>query len=90
VYTFNDIRRNNRKYILPMKTSPVITVLMPVYDCAAYVESAVRSVLDQTFTDFEFLTQRGVALAFGTMAAFAVFDEVVFGFGGACGGSHQG
>jgi glycosyltransferase involved in cell wall biosynthesis len=38
-----------------MKTSPVITVLMPVYDCAAYVESAVRSVLDQTFTDFEFL-----------------------------------
>jgi glycosyltransferase involved in cell wall biosynthesis len=38
-----------------MKTPPVITVLMPVYNCAAYIESAVRSVLDQTYTDFEFL-----------------------------------
>lgn len=38
-----------------MKHSPEISVVMPVYNCASYVERGVRSVLDQTFTDFEFL-----------------------------------
>lgn len=32
---------------------PLVTVLMPVYNGARYVERAVRSVLNQTFTDFE-------------------------------------
>ena len=34
---------------------PALSVVMPVYNCAAYVDDAVRSVLDQTFRDFEFV-----------------------------------
>lgn len=34
---------------------PSVTVLLPVYNAAAYVEEAVRSILQQTFTDFELL-----------------------------------
>lgn len=33
---------------------PAITVLMPVYNSEKYVEEAIESVLNQTFTDFEF------------------------------------
>jgi len=32
-----------------------ITVIMPVYNCVRYVQEAVDSILEQTFTDFEFL-----------------------------------
>jgi len=38
-----------------MTTAPAITVLMPVYNAAAYVAKAVQSTLDQSFTDFELL-----------------------------------
>lgn len=38
-----------------MKSSPTISVLMPVYNTERYVAKAVDSVLSQTFTDFEFL-----------------------------------
>ena len=34
---------------------PPVTVLMPVYNGERYVASAVKSILDQTFRDFEFL-----------------------------------
>lgn len=34
---------------------PKVTVLMPVYNGAPYLREAIQSVLDQTFTDFEFL-----------------------------------
>ena len=34
---------------------PAVSVLMPVYDAAAYVGHAVESILGQTFGDFEFL-----------------------------------
>ena len=33
----------------------MITVLMPTYNNAEYVETAVRSILAQSFADFEFL-----------------------------------
>jgi hypothetical protein len=36
-------------------SSAKVTVLMSVYNGARYLESAVRSILDQTFRDFEFL-----------------------------------
>lgn len=36
-------------------TTPAVTVLMPVYNGAAHLREAVDSILDQTFTDFEFL-----------------------------------
>lgn len=34
---------------------PAITVLMPVYNSERYIAKAVKSILDQTFRDFEFL-----------------------------------
>lgn len=37
-----------------MKT-PVVSVIMPVYNTAKYVEAAINSVLAQTYTDFELL-----------------------------------
>lgn len=36
-------------------TSPLVSVLMPVYNAGAYLESAIKSVIDQTFQDFEFV-----------------------------------
>lgn len=38
-----------------MSASPKITVLMPVYNCELYVKEAVDSILNQTFSDFEFI-----------------------------------
>ena len=35
--------------------TPIITVLMPVYNCELYIQEAVESILNQNFTDFEFL-----------------------------------
>lgn len=35
--------------------SPAVTVLMPVYNGAAFLPESIRSVLAQTFTDFELL-----------------------------------
>ncbi len=34
---------------------PAITVLMPVYNAEKYLKQAIESILNQTFTDFEFL-----------------------------------
>ena len=34
---------------------PLITVLMPVYNCESYIKEAIESILLQTFTDFEFI-----------------------------------
>ncbi len=36
-------------------TAPAITVLLPVYNGAHYLAAAIDSILQQTFTDFEFL-----------------------------------
>jgi len=38
-----------------MKSNPKITVLMPVYNGAKYLDLAIQSVLNQTYKDFEFL-----------------------------------
>lgn len=35
--------------------APAITVLMPAYNAAPYIEEAIRSVLQQSFNDFELL-----------------------------------
>jgi glycosyltransferase involved in cell wall biosynthesis len=35
--------------------TPAITVLMPVYNAAAYVKEAIKSILHQTYNDFELL-----------------------------------
>ena len=31
------------------------SIILPVYNCAAYLESAIHSVLDQSYTDYEFI-----------------------------------
>lgn len=36
-------------------STPIVSVVMPVYNTAKYVQAAVESVLAQTFTDFELL-----------------------------------
>ncbi len=36
-------------------TSPIVTVLMPVYNGEHYLSDAIESILNQTFTEFEFL-----------------------------------
>ncbi len=38
-----------------MSSTPAVTVLMPAYNAGRYIGEAVRSVLGQTFADFEFL-----------------------------------
>jgi glycosyltransferase involved in cell wall biosynthesis len=38
-----------------LKTTPKITVLLPVYNCELYVQTAVESILHQTYADFELL-----------------------------------
>ncbi len=34
---------------------PEISVVMPVYNAEKFLESAIKSILNQTFTDFEFI-----------------------------------
>jgi glycosyltransferase involved in cell wall biosynthesis len=38
-----------------MVNSPLVSVIMPVYNYEKYVEEAIESILDQTFRDFEFI-----------------------------------
>lgn len=38
-----------------MTQSPIISVILPVYNCEKYVYEAVQSILNQTYTDFELL-----------------------------------
>lgn len=35
--------------------TPIVSVLMPVYNAEAYLKEAIDSILNQTFTDFEFV-----------------------------------
>ena len=35
--------------------NPLISVLLPVYNCEKYILDAIKSILNQTFTDFELL-----------------------------------
>ena len=38
-----------------MATKPIVSVLLPVFNAAAYVEESVRSILTQTLCDFELI-----------------------------------
>ena len=40
---------------MPQNVPPLVSVVMPVYNSAPYIEEAVASILNQTFTDFELL-----------------------------------
>lgn len=34
---------------------PLISIIMPVYNCDAYIEESIRSILEQTYTNFELI-----------------------------------
>ena len=38
-----------------MKSTPLVTVLMPVYNCQLYIREAIESILNQTYVNFELL-----------------------------------
>lgn len=38
-----------------MATSPKISVILPVYNAEKYIAESIKSILDQTFRDFEFI-----------------------------------
>ena len=38
-----------------MNNTPMVSVIMPVYNARKYIESTIESVLNQTFTDFELI-----------------------------------
>ena len=39
----------------PGELSPAVSVIMPAYNCEKYIEEAIRSVMVQTFTDWELI-----------------------------------
>lgn len=60
-----------------MTKHPRVSVVLPVYNAEAYLESAVRSVLDQTFQDFEVLLMDDGSSdgSLGILQAFARQDS---------------
>ena len=38
-----------------MSHTPLISVVMPVYNSDCYLHKSIDSILDQTFVDFEFI-----------------------------------
>lgn len=37
------------------KTTPLVSVVMPVYNASSFIEESINSILQQTFSDFEFI-----------------------------------
>ena len=37
------------------KNKPLISVLMPNYNCEKYLSEAIESILNQTYSNFEFI-----------------------------------
>jgi len=42
-----------------LMTSPLISVVMPVHNALQYLDESIGSILNQTFTDFEFVIDEG-------------------------------
>lgn len=55
-----------------MKSAPLVTVIMPAYNAERFLEEAVRSVLKQTFTDWELLILEDCA----TDGTFALAEKL--------------
>lgn len=41
--------------MIHLKNNPAVTVAMPVYNGSMYIRESIKSILNQTFSDFEFL-----------------------------------
>lgn len=57
-----------------LNTTPKITVILPVYNCELYIQTAVESILNQTFTDFELLIIDDASTD-ATVAILKKFDD---------------
>lgn len=47
--------RNNKKNNIVFMKTPLISVIMPVYNSGSYLDTAVMSILNQSFQDFELI-----------------------------------
>ena len=45
----------NQNQLIQQELNPKITVVMPVYNGEKYLDTAIKSILNQTFTNFEFV-----------------------------------
>jgi glycosyltransferase involved in cell wall biosynthesis len=45
----------NQDQLTQQELNPQITVVMPVYNGEKYLDTAIKSILNQTFTNFEFV-----------------------------------
>ena len=56
---------------------PKISVLMSAYNCATYIEESLKSICEQTFTDFEFLIIDDASTddTWGRLQAFSANDR---------------
>ena len=41
--------------IIINKETPLISVILPVYNCEKYIRDSIQSILDQVFNDFELI-----------------------------------
>ncbi len=55
-------------------TAPLVSVVMPVYNAEPYLAAAVRSLLDQTFGDFELIAIDDGSTD-GSLAVLRAFDD---------------
>ena len=63
-------------------TSPVVSVIMPTYNCERFVEEAIRSVFSQTFSDWELIVidDCSTDATFSLVQQLASFDRRVHCF----------
>jgi glycosyltransferase involved in cell wall biosynthesis len=61
-------------------TAPLVSVLMPVYNAGLHVEEAIRSILSQTFTNFELLVFNDGSIDNSSAIIKAIQDERIIFF----------
>ncbi|MGO3184541.1 MAG: glycosyltransferase family 2 protein [Aequorivita sp.] len=49
------MRLEERKKLIDVKDSPLVSVIMPLYNSSKYVSEAIKSVLEQTYTHWELI-----------------------------------
>ena len=64
------------------QAQPLVSVIMPAYNAAAYVEAAIRSVIGQTITDWELIVidDRSADESYNVIQRLAAEDERIRAF----------